>query len=578
MDGYVTLILRKPPGKNINMLHLLKPYNTLTMTSTLFPLFALLFVGVCGARNATSTGRSSHDLPTFFSTTPLQNKIMTVWRLNHGRLFFQIPTWIKEERVNSSGNVTTLSFGDSLLNMSRNALFTALYSENKRETFHPLDSKMIQTTLHVTNRTRSQMPYLKKYSRNNSHYLHLLMSGGKLDIVWRDGLNASAENKFVSVVWKFVSKVNAFPHDSFLSWRSLLLGHQSKQDQLQNIQTMVNKHSNDYNNKYGNVNYYDPNLSTDNDTARSPHRRQHYSWMYLHSLFHFLLHGQLFRTLTSGRLFMLISLTLVSALILAAIPFVTNKSTRRNKRTNARSNVKDVNINSISEVNVQTKNIYQKKKTKKVTENILNMSKNNVVVVRLFGCCFERVVLVGHISDAVLSFTSSSPNIMVQKKMSKKKKSIRNRKKRYFIASSTNTSTLLMNNIRNRNNILPCLVLWFKLGSLLCFFSLISGVKSFAPLPNGGCCGTISWGFCTEDCPLAEIIVDIVTDRGKKDDHILKYGPMKDWDMSQVTNMDDLFNNLIISTETMDRVNVSEWDTSKVTTMQRSTSFLFVVT
>jgi len=143
--------------------------------------------------------------------------------------------------------------------------------------------------------------------------------------------------------------------------------------------------------------------------------------------------------------------------------------------------------------------------------------------------------------------------------------------------STCSNSSSNSNNDPN-NNILPYLVLWFKLGSLLCFFSLISGVKSFAPLPNGGCCGTISWGFCTEDCPLAEIIVDIVTDRGKKDDHILKYGPMKDWDMSQVTNMDDLFNNLIISTETMDRVFVSEWDTSKVTTMQRSTSFLFVVT
>ena len=142
--------------------------------------------------------------------------------------------------------------------------------------------------------------------------------------------------------------------------------------------------------------------------------------------------------------------------------------------------------------------------------------------------------------------------------------------------SSSNSKTNSNSNSkskRNRNNVLSFLVSWFKLGSLLCFFSLIAGVESFDPLPNGGCCGSISWGSCTEDCPLAGIIEDVVTDHWKADDHILKYGPMKNWDMSQVTNMDDLFNNLITSTDRMARVFVSNWDVSKVTTMERSTSF-----
>jgi hypothetical protein len=42
-------------------------------------------------------------------------------------------------------------------------------------------------------------------------------------------------------------KANSFVDD-------LRLDHESKQDQLRNIQTMINKHSNDYDNEYGNKN------------------------------------------------------------------------------------------------------------------------------------------------------------------------------------------------------------------------------------------------------------------------------------------------------------------------------------
>ena len=136
------------------------------MKSILFLVLPLRLVAGYGVRNATSIDGSSHDLPTFFGTAPVQNKIMAFCRLNHGRLFFQIPPWIKEVRVISSGNVTAFSFGHALRNMSRNALLTAPYNENKRGTCPPFDPKMIQTAL--TERTilyASRIPYLKNYSR-----------------------------------------------------------------------------------------------------------------------------------------------------------------------------------------------------------------------------------------------------------------------------------------------------------------------------------------------------------------------------------------------------------------------------
>ena len=169
--------------------------------------------------------------------------------------------------------------------------------------------------------------------------------------------------------------------------------------------------------------------------SKSPHRCHHNSWIHLHSLFHLLVRGQLFRTLSSDRLFMLISLTLVSALILASISFVcTNKSNGIQKRTNAGIKVEDENMNSISEVVVRTKNIHKKKKTKKVTKSKLNVSKNDVVVL-------EVVFLLDHALDDV-QFTSSSPNTIVQnKKMSKKKKSTRNRKKKRLNSSIVLSST-----------------------------------------------------------------------------------------------------------------------------------------
>jgi hypothetical protein len=77
---------------------------------------------------------------------------------------------------------------------------------------------VIKIALIITNRTiyRSKKSYLEKYSRPISSCPDPLASGGKLDQVVRNGLNASADNTSVSAFLKFADrKVNAFPH--FLS-------------------------------------------------------------------------------------------------------------------------------------------------------------------------------------------------------------------------------------------------------------------------------------------------------------------------------------------------------------------------
>ena len=204
------------------MLYQLNYLNTLTMLSILFLVLPLRLVAGHGVRNATSVDGSNHDLPTFFSTASRQNKIMAFCRLNHGRLFFQIPPWIKEVRVISSGNVTAFSFGHALRNMSRNALLTAPYNENKRGTCPPFDPKMIQTAL--TERTihvyGSQIPYLKNYSRCTQSQPSAIPGGRELEIVLRERLNvANMKNESAIRFWIFFDcKANAFPN-AFTSFR-----------------------------------------------------------------------------------------------------------------------------------------------------------------------------------------------------------------------------------------------------------------------------------------------------------------------------------------------------------------------
>ena len=78
-----------------NMLHLLKHFTTLSMTSTLSLLFPLLFVWGCEARNATSIQSSHLEINTFFGTTSLSERSRPYSRFNPDSLFSQIPPTIK---------------------------------------------------------------------------------------------------------------------------------------------------------------------------------------------------------------------------------------------------------------------------------------------------------------------------------------------------------------------------------------------------------------------------------------------------------------------------------------------------
>ena len=127
-----------------------------------------------------------------------------------------MPPTIKWERVVSLTNYIQVPSRQSLPTKWGDALLIAPYNESKRETFHLLDRRVIKSAL--TNRTiyRSKKTYLEKYSRPISSCPDPLTSGGKLDQVVRNGLNASADNKSVSGFLKFADrKVHAFPH--FLS-------------------------------------------------------------------------------------------------------------------------------------------------------------------------------------------------------------------------------------------------------------------------------------------------------------------------------------------------------------------------
>ena len=198
------------------MLHLLKHFTTLSMTRTLLLLFPLLLVGGCEARNATSIQSSHPEINTFFGTTSLTERSRPYSRFNTDSLFSQIPPTIKWERVVSLTNSIQVPSRQSLPKMWGEALLIAPYNESERGTFHLLDRRLIKSAL--TNRTtyRSKKTYLEKYSRPISSCPDPLASGGKLDQVVRNGLNASADNTSVSAFLKFADrKVNAFPH--FLS-------------------------------------------------------------------------------------------------------------------------------------------------------------------------------------------------------------------------------------------------------------------------------------------------------------------------------------------------------------------------
>ena len=198
------------------MLNLLTHFYTLTMASALCLLFPLLAVGGCETRNATSIQSSHPEINTFFGTTSLSERSRPYSRFNTSSLFSQIPSTIKWERVVSLTNSIQVPSRQSLPKIWGKAQLIAPYNESKRGTFHLLDRRLIKRARTNCTIFGSRMPYLKKYSRLLSSCPDPLTSGGKLDKVWRNGLNASADDKSVSGFLKFADrKVQAFPH--FLS-------------------------------------------------------------------------------------------------------------------------------------------------------------------------------------------------------------------------------------------------------------------------------------------------------------------------------------------------------------------------
>ena len=223
-----------------NMLHLLTHFNTLINARTLLLLFPLLFGGGCEARNATAIQSSHPEINTFFGTTSFSERSRPYSRFNPDSLFSQIPPTIKWDRVVSLTNSVQVPSRPSLPKKWGDALLIAPYNESERGTFHLLDRRVVKSTL--TNRTifRSKKTYLEKYSRPISSCPDPLTSVGKLDKVWRNGLNASADNKSVSGFLNFADrKVNAFPH--FLSSSTKAnpdTGSNSKKQQIFSISGM----------------------------------------------------------------------------------------------------------------------------------------------------------------------------------------------------------------------------------------------------------------------------------------------------------------------------------------------------
>ena len=93
--------------------------------------------------------------------------------------------------------------------------------------------------------------------------------------------------------------------------------------------------------------------------------------------------------------------------------------------------------------------------------------------------------------------------------------------------------------------------------------SMTTCVHSLLPLPNGDGAVTVSGNSGT----LRRIIYNILSNQQSiRNDIILKYGTIENWDTSKVTNMKDIFR---------DRVSfngdISKWDVSSVVNMESST-------
>ena len=119
--------------------------------------------------------------------------------------------------------------------------------------------------------------------------------------------------------------------------------------------------------------------------------------------------------------------------------------------------------------------------------------------------------------------------------------------------------------------------------SWLCFNNLVrlllvvvcglAGVEGFSKLPNGDSASSATGNAGT----LRRVVSDWIAGGASKSTVVATYGPIEDWDVSEVTNMKFVFYGRGDSASTFGSFNtdLSKWNTSAVTTMEGSKCTLF---
>ena len=111
-----------------------------------------------------------------------------------------------------------------------------------------------------------------------------------------------------------------------------------------------------------------------------------------------------------------------------------------------------------------------------------------------------------------------------------------------------------------------------KIGFWLCIFFLttVTVVDGFTKLPNGD--GTIAVDGNTET--LRHVVYKWLLDNNKRQQVVDKYGPIEDWDTSDITNMNNVFwgaDGVGASTfKHYFNADISKWNMGAVTTMGNS--------
>ena len=103
-------------------------------------------------------------------------------------------------------------------------------------------------------------------------------------------------------------------------------------------------------------------------------------------------------------------------------------------------------------------------------------------------------------------------------------------------------------------------ILTFKHTSrLVCFLAMIADVEGYKKLPNGNACSGASYHPCTRT-GLLKIVDDYLSGDEQTVAKIVRdYGPIEEWDTSDVTNMNSAFYQHKFNGD------ISRWNVAKVT-------------